>query len=89
MPGTTHSIVKIVKDKHEILNTLPQCLDIHASFIFIELTNSSSSDNLTLDGTSMKSLITNFNVLPCNYHNLPTLQVIFNMLSLASMLWRY
>ncbi len=55
--GTTGSIVKIVKDEHEVLDTLPQCLDALASSVFIELFDSSSSDDLTFDGSSMRSLI--------------------------------
>jgi hypothetical protein len=47
MPRTTCSIVKIVKDKHKVMDILPQCLDTLASFVVIELFDSSSGDNLT------------------------------------------
>jgi hypothetical protein len=57
MLGTIGSIVKIVKDEHEVLDTFPQCLDAPTSFVFIELFDSASSDDLTLDGSSMTSLI--------------------------------
>jgi hypothetical protein len=50
MSGTVGSIVKIVKDEHEVL-------DIVARFIFIEMFDSSSSDDLTLGGSLMKSPI--------------------------------
>lgn len=52
MLGTMGSIVKIMKDEHEVL-------DIVAPFIFIELFGFSSSDDLTLGGSLMKSLIAN------------------------------
>jgi len=58
-PSTTGFIVKIVKDKHKVFDILPQCLDILAFSIFIELFDSSSSDDLTLNGSSMRSLIMN------------------------------
>jgi hypothetical protein len=40
-------VIKIVKQELEGDNIFPQCYDVFASFIFIELSDSSSSDNLT------------------------------------------
>jgi hypothetical protein len=57
MVGAACFVVKIVKDDNEVLDIFPQCLDIVASFVFIELFDSSSSDALTLNGFSMKLLI--------------------------------
>jgi hypothetical protein len=57
MPGTIGSIVKIVKDDHEVLDTLPQCSNVPSSSIFIELYDSSLGDDSTSDGSSMRSLI--------------------------------
>jgi hypothetical protein len=54
MPKTVGSIVKIVKNKHEVVNILPQCLDAHVSFVFIELSNLTSSDDLTFGGSLMR-----------------------------------
>ncbi len=41
MTGTTCYVVKTVKQKFEVDNTLLQCFDALASFDFIELSNSS------------------------------------------------
>jgi hypothetical protein len=60
MLGTTCSVVKIVKDKHKALDSLPQCLDTLASSIFIELFDSSLGDDLTPNGSSLKSPKANF-----------------------------
>ncbi len=51
---TTSFVVKIVKDEHKVLDTLPQCSNIFASSFFIELSNSSSSDDLTPSGFLMR-----------------------------------
>jgi hypothetical protein len=45
--GTACSVVKIVKQKFEVDNIFLQCFDVLASFVFIELFNSSSSEDLT------------------------------------------
>jgi hypothetical protein len=50
MLGSVGSIFNIVKDEHKVLNTLPQCSHAFASSIFIELSYSSSCDDLTLVG---------------------------------------
>jgi hypothetical protein len=47
MTRTACFVIKIVKPKLEGDNTFPQCYDVFASFIFIELSNSCSGDNLT------------------------------------------
>jgi hypothetical protein len=57
MLGTASFVVKIVKDEHKVLNIFPQCLDIVASFVFIELFDFSLGDDLTLNGSLMRSLI--------------------------------
>ncbi len=38
-------MVKIMKQKPKVNNIIPQCSNILASFIFIELSNFSSNDN--------------------------------------------
>jgi hypothetical protein len=63
MLGTIGFVVKIVKDKHEVLNNLLQCFNAPACSIFIELFASSSGDKLTPNGSSMRSLITSFQCL--------------------------
>jgi hypothetical protein len=60
MLGTTSFVFKIVKDEHEVFDTLLQYLDVSASFVFIELSNFSSSDDLTSGESSMKSPIMSF-----------------------------
>ncbi len=57
MPKSIGYVVKIVKDEHEVIDILLQCLDIFAFFVFIELCDSSSCDDLAPCGFSMKSLI--------------------------------
>jgi hypothetical protein len=47
MVGTTSSMVKIVKQEFKVNDTMPQCFDVLASFICIELSYSSSSEDLT------------------------------------------
>jgi hypothetical protein len=54
--GTIGYVVKIVKDKHKVLNIFPQCSDALASFVIIELSYSSSNDDLK-PLSSIKSLI--------------------------------
>jgi hypothetical protein len=56
-PRIASCLVKIVKEEHKVLNTLLQCWNTLASFVFIELSNSSLCDNLTPLPFSMKSLI--------------------------------
>ncbi len=46
-PRIASSMVRIMKQEHKINNTLLQCSNILASSIFIELFDSSSSDNFT------------------------------------------
>jgi hypothetical protein len=47
MARIAKSMVKIVKQKFEGDDILPQCFDAFASFLFIELSDSSSSEDLT------------------------------------------
>jgi hypothetical protein len=47
MLGRIGFMVKIVKEENDVTNTLPQCSNVLTSSVFIELSNSSSSDNLT------------------------------------------
>ncbi len=88
-PRTTGSIVKIVKDKHEVLNTILQCSNALAISISIELFDSSSNDNFTPGGYLINCPLRILNVLLRSSHNLLALQVVFGLLSLASMLWHY
>jgi hypothetical protein len=53
MPRTTRSMVKIVKQEHEISNIWPLSLIKSYSFDFIELFDFSSNDNLTPHSLSM------------------------------------
>jgi hypothetical protein len=62
-PGITGYVVKIMKDEHKVLDIILQCLDDIAYFVFIELSYSSSSDDLTHGGSSMKLPILNFQCL--------------------------
>jgi len=55
--GTIGYVVKIVKDEYEVSNILPQCSDVLASFVVIELSYSSSSDDLTPLPSFIKSPI--------------------------------
>jgi hypothetical protein len=45
--GIIGFVVKIVKEENDVTNILPQCSNVFTSFVFIELFNSSSSDDLT------------------------------------------
>ncbi len=60
MPRIVGFVVKIVKEEHEVPKILLQCLNFFTSFFFIELSDSSSSDDLTPLPFSIKSLITIF-----------------------------
>ncbi len=46
-PRIASSMVKIMKQEHKINNTFSQCSNTLTSSIFIELSDSSSSDNFT------------------------------------------
>jgi hypothetical protein len=52
-PRTTRSMVKIMKQEHEVNNTRPLSLVKPFSSDFIELSDSSSNDNLTPHFLSM------------------------------------
>jgi len=54
MARTASFVVKIVKQELEVDNTLPQCSNVLTSFISIELSNSSSCEDLTLLPSSTK-----------------------------------
>jgi hypothetical protein len=47
MLGIIDFVVKIVKEENDVTNTFPQCLNVFTSSVFIELSNSSSSGDLT------------------------------------------
>jgi hypothetical protein len=47
MSRTIGFVIKIVKEENNITHTFPEYSDAFASFVFIELSNSSSSDDLT------------------------------------------
>ncbi len=47
MAGTAGFVVKTMKQELKVDNTLPQCFDALASFTFIELSNSFTSEDLT------------------------------------------
>jgi hypothetical protein len=57
MPRIVGFVVKIVKDEHEVFDTLLQFSYAFASSVFIELSNSSLNDDLTLNGSLMRSSI--------------------------------
>ncbi len=54
-PRIASSMVKIMKQEHIINNTLLQCSNTLASYIFIELSDYSSSDNFTPLPSLMKT----------------------------------
>ncbi len=70
--------------RHDIL---PECLSIITSFVFIELFDYSSCDDLTTLDLSMNHQIRFLNWLP-NYHHNPLIRwAVFSPLSLAFMPW--
>ncbi len=53
MPRIADSVVKTMKQKLKVDNTLPYCYDVFASFVFIDMSKSSSSE----DSTPLPSLM--------------------------------
>jgi hypothetical protein len=62
--GIAGFVVKTMKQEFEVDNTLPQCFDVIASSVFIELSNSSSGEDLTPLPLLMKLTKKLFNLLP-------------------------
>jgi hypothetical protein len=56
MVGTADSVVKTMKQKLQVDNILPYCYDVFVSSVFIELFESSSSEDSTpfIDGITTK-----------------------------------
>jgi hypothetical protein len=59
-PRTKGYVVKIVKNEHKVLNIFFPCSNALASFIFIELSDFSLGEDLTSDGSLMRSLKCHF-----------------------------
>jgi hypothetical protein len=55
MPTIVGSMVKIVKEEQKVCDIFAQCSNALASFVFIQLSNSSTSDNFTPLFLSRKS----------------------------------
>jgi hypothetical protein len=83
----TSYVVKIVKQKNDDTHILLRCLDVFASFVFIEPFDSSSDDNL-IAPPSTKSPKKFLNWMP-SHHNPLTQLAIFNLLFLASVPWQW
>ncbi len=55
MPRTSGFVIKIMKEENDVTHILLECLSILASFVFIEMSDSSLCDDLTTPDLLMKS----------------------------------